>query len=180
MCHLCAIDQGRRFGANIARAARQWNARVPSRSLRDSDLSESAATDSESVIIGSGQYRYRVIHDWGKLPAGISLAEGTAVCVDSNDNVYVFNRGKHPVIVFDRAGNFLRSWGEDIGFTRAHGAAIGPDDLLYLTDDHGHAVRKCSPDGNVLMTIGVPNHPAPRFGGEPFNLCTHTALSPRG
>src|SRR5262249_58918384 len=33
--------------------------------------------------------------------------------------------------------------GEDIGFTNAHGAAVGPDDMLYLTDDFGHAVRKC-------------------------------------
>jgi DNA-binding beta-propeller fold protein YncE len=110
----------------------------------------------------------------------MSLYEGTAVCVDSKDNVYVFNRGAHPVIVFDRDGNFLRSWGEDIGFTRAHGASVGPDDLLYLTDDQGHAVRKCSAEGKVLMTIGMPNKPAPRFSGDPFNLCTHTALSPRG
>jgi hypothetical protein len=43
--------------------------------------------------------------------------------VDSKDNVYVFNRGAHPVIVFDRDGGFLRSWGEDIGFVNAHGAA---------------------------------------------------------
>ena len=35
-----------------------------------------------------------------------------AVGVDNNDNVYVFNRGEHPMMVFDREGNFLRSWGE--------------------------------------------------------------------
>jgi len=53
-------------------------------------------------------------------------ATAAAVCVDSKDNVYVFTRGAHPVIVFDRNGKFLRSWGQDIGFTNPHGAAIGP------------------------------------------------------
>ena len=32
--------------------------------------------------------------------------------VDSSDNVYVLNRGEHPVIVFDKHGNFVRSFGE--------------------------------------------------------------------
>jgi DNA-binding beta-propeller fold protein YncE len=32
----------------------------------------------------------------------------------------------------------------------------------------------------VLLTIGIPNKPAPYMSGEPFNRCTHTALSPKG
>ena len=30
------------------------------------------------------------------------------------------------------------------------------------------------------MTIGTPGKPAPAFSGDPFNRCTHTALSPKG
>ena len=116
----------------------------------------------------------------GRAAPGFTYQDGAAVCVDSKDNVYVFNRGDHPVIVFDRDGNFLRSWGEDIGFVNAHGAATGPDDMLYLTDDFGAAVRKCTTEGKVVMTIGTPGKPAPRFSGDPFNRCTHTALSPQG
>lgn len=180
MCHLCAKARHPSFGAISTRATRFLEARSPAKSLGSEAEADTSRVSGESVIIGTGQYRYRVVDAWGKLPPGMSLHEGTAVCVDSKDNVYVFNRGKHPVIVFDRDGNFLRSWGEDIGFTRAHGASIGPDDLLYLTDDQGHAVRQCTPEGKVLMTIGMPNKPAPRFSGHPFNLCTHTALSPQG
>ena len=47
-----------------------------------------------------------------------------AVAVDDKDNVYVFNRGPHPMMVFDREGNFLRSWGEGL-YKRAHGAHCG-------------------------------------------------------
>ena len=138
------------------------------------------ARAAEPVILGKDKYRYQVLENWGELPPGITYGDAAAVCVDSKDNVYVFTRGAHPVIVFDRSGKFLRSFGQDIGFTNAHGAFAGPDDMLYLTDDLGHAVRKCTPDGKVLMTIGTPKTPAPAFSGDPFNRCTHTALSPKG
>jgi DNA-binding beta-propeller fold protein YncE len=83
------------------------------------------------------------------------------------------------MIVFDRQGKFLRSWGEGL-FVRAHGLHIGPDEHLYCTDDGDHTVRKCTLDGKVVLTIGIPGKPAPYMGGEPFHRCTHTALSPRG
>ena len=117
--------------------------------------------------------------DWGKLPDGWVLDDAAAVAVDSKDRVYVFNRGEHPMIVFDRDGRFLRSWGEGL-FKRAHGLHIGPDDTLYCTDDGDHTVRQCTTEGKVLLEIGLPNKPAPYMSGLPFNRCTHTALSPSG
>jgi DNA-binding beta-propeller fold protein YncE len=132
-----------------------------------------------SVILGSGEHRYRVEEGWGTLPEGWSFHEVAAVGVDRSDNVYVFNRGEHPMIVFDRDGNFLRSWGEGM-FPRAHGVHMAPDDTIWLTDDGAHCVRRCTPDGKVLMTLGVPGTPAPFMSGQPFCRCTHTALSPKG
>jgi DNA-binding beta-propeller fold protein YncE len=137
------------------------------------------ALASGSMTLGTGDYRYEVIEDWGHLPDGWSLQDVAAVAVDHKDQVYVFNRGAHPMIVFDREGNFLRSWGEGV-FTRAHGIHIGPDESLYCTDDGDHTVRKCTLDGKVLLTIGISGEPAPYMSGEPFHRCTHTALSPRG
>jgi hypothetical protein len=135
---------------------------------------------AKPVILGDGDYRYEVLPHWGDLPPGYHYKDATSVCVDSQDRVYVFNRSAHPVIVFDRRGKFLRSWGEGAGFVNAHGAFTGPDDMLYLTDDNGHAVRKFTPAGRLLLTIGTPKSAAPAFSGEPFNRCTHTALSPSG
>lgn len=132
-----------------------------------------------TTILGSGQFRYEVIENWAKLPDGWIFKDVAAVAVDSKDRVYVFNRGEHPMIVFDRDGNFLRSWGEGV-FNRAHGLHIGPDESLYCTDDGDHSVRKCTLEGKVLLTIGIPGKPAPYMSGEPFHRCTHTALSPKG
>ena len=132
-----------------------------------------------TTLLGDGRFRYEVKADWGKLPDGWELNDVAAVAVDKKDQVYVFNRGAHPMIVFDRQGNFLRSWGEGL-FKRAHGVHIGPDEHLYCTDDGDHTVRKCTLEGKVVLTIGIPGKPAPYVSGEPFNRCTHTALSPRG
>ncbi|MGH7112948.1 MAG: peptidyl-alpha-hydroxyglycine alpha-amidating lyase family protein, partial [Stellaceae bacterium] len=132
-----------------------------------------------AIIVGDGDYKYRIIEDWAKLPDKWSFKEVGAVGVDGKDNVYVFNRGEHPVMVFDRDGKFLRSWGEG-QYPRAHGVHMGPDDSIYLTDDGGHFVRKCSLDGKVLLELGVPGEPKPYMSGEPFHRCTHTALSPKG
>jgi DNA-binding beta-propeller fold protein YncE len=195
MCRWCALTR-RQFLQSLAAAAVGATATATAASQRSGEprpggaaaagsamlavAGVAAAEAAEPVILGAGQYRYRVVEGFGELPSGMTYGDAAAVCVDSKDNVYVFTRGAHPVIVFDHHGKFLRSWGEEIGFVNAHGAAIGPDELLYLTDDFGHAVRKCTPEGKVLLTIGTPKVPAPPFSGDPFNRCTHTALSPRG
>jgi DNA-binding beta-propeller fold protein YncE len=130
-----------------------------------------------SAVLGSGEHRYRVLEGWAKLPDKWELNDVAAVAVDSKDQVYVFNRGEHPMIVFDRDGNFLRSWGEGV-FRRAHGLHIDRHDNLYCTDDGDHTVRRCTTAGKVELVIGVPGKPAPFMSGEPFHRCTHTALSP--
>jgi DNA-binding beta-propeller fold protein YncE len=129
--------------------------------------------------IGSGDFAYKAEHGWGKLPDGYEFGDVAAVGVDRWDNVYAFHRGEHPMVVFDKEGNFLRFWGDGI-FNRAHGVHMGPDDTIYCTDDGDHTVRKCTPDGKVLLQIGIPGKATPYMTGEPFNRCTHTALSPQG
>ncbi len=73
------------------------------------------------VVIGENGFNYWVSgENWGQLPEGWFYREGTAVAVDSKDQVYVFNRGTIPMIVFDTDGNPLRTWGDGI-FTNPHG-----------------------------------------------------------
>ena len=55
--------------------------------------------------------------------AGVMLARSTAIVTDSQDRVYLFNRSDHPLIVLDRDGNYLNSWGEGV-LTDAHGMFI--------------------------------------------------------
>ena len=58
-----------------------------------------------------------------QMPLGkpaLAEADVAGVATDSQDRVYVFNRGEHPVMVFQADGTFLSSWGEG-EFVRAHG-----------------------------------------------------------
>jgi len=65
-----------------------------------------------AVQLGSGEYLFDVNENWAKVPAEIVLGDCAAVGVDRQNRVYAFNRGEHPVAVFDAEGNLLRTWGE--------------------------------------------------------------------
>ena len=80
------------------------------------------------TILGSGEHRYRVVKNWAKLPEGWNLTDVASVAVDSKDRIYVFNRGAHPMVVLDREGSFITSWGEGL-FNRAHGLHIDTEDI---------------------------------------------------
>ena len=110
--------------------------------------------------LGKGDWTFEVQESWAKIPDEIVLGDCAAVGVDSKDNVYAFNRGDHPVAVFDKAGNLLRTWGEGV-FTRPHGVHVAPDDTIWLTDDGDHTVRHCTLEGKILMTLGVPGNVPP-------------------
>ena len=113
----------------------------------------------KKVFVGEIPFRFEADANWARLPEGYSWPEVAAVGCDSQDRVFVFNRGEHPVMVFDRHGSFLYSWGEGV-FARAHGLTIGPDDSVYCTDDLDHTVHKFTAQGRLLQTIGVPNQPS--------------------
>jgi DNA-binding beta-propeller fold protein YncE len=139
---------------------------------------------------GCERFGYQALDRWPRLPAGWGWTEVAAVATDSHDRVYAFNRGPHPVIVFDRDGNFLASWGEEV-FSRPHGIFIGPDDSVWCADDVDHTVRKFTADGRLLLTLGESGKPSDtgvsgmdyrtiqRIAG-PFHYPTNLALSPQG
>ena len=75
------------------------------------------------ATLGDAGHTYDVSgEDFGALPDGWTYREAAGIAVDDRDNLYVFNRGGHPVIVLDRDGKVLRSWGEGV-FTNPHGIA---------------------------------------------------------
>ena len=138
---------------------------------------------------GAHRFEFEVIRGWQQLPEGFSFVEVAGVAVDSQDHVYVFNRGEHPVIIFDKEGRFLNAWGEGI-FSSPHGIFIDRNDSLYLTDDYDHTVRVFDAAGNQKMLLGEPGVAAATgykigespvlFGGKPFNRATNVATARNG
>jgi DNA-binding beta-propeller fold protein YncE len=135
-------------------------------------------------------FGYEADDQWAKLPAGWAWTEAVAVAADNQDRVFVFNRGEHPVGIFARDGVFVGSWGEGL-FVRPHGLFIGPDNAVYCTDDADHTVRKFTPDGRLLLTLGTRGRPSDTGAasldyrtilraGPPFHYPTNVALSAQG
>jgi DNA-binding beta-propeller fold protein YncE len=144
---------------------------------------------------GSGKYRYELVDPWAKLPEGESFVDVCGISIDSEDRIYVFNRSKRPMIVFDRDGNEIYSWGENL-FKRPHGSCMTDDGHIYLTDDYSHVVYKFNKEGDLLMTIGNMDKPSDtghhwgldiferissiKRGAGPFNMPTGVAISSTG
>ncbi len=133
-----------------------------------------------SVTVGSGNFTYEALSEWESLPEGMRLIECPGVAVDASDQVYVLTRNpENPVLVFNREGDLLQTWGQGIFSSRTHGIHIAPDGSIFCVDDGTHTITKFSPEGELLLTIGTPNQAATKWGGEPFNRPTHVAVSAR-
>ena len=128
--------------------------------------------------IGEGRFAYETEENWAKLPEGYEFPDASGVTVDSKENVYILNRGPHPVIVVDNDGNFVRSWGEGEFDARAHGIHASPDDYIWTVNDNQHCIKKYTPEGKLVLTIGVEGQEAEKWSGRPFNRPTNMAISP--
>ena len=129
------------------------------------------------MIFGQGTHQYTVEEDWWSLPEGWEFGWIPAVAVDSQDRVYVYSRSDHPMVIFDRDGNFLTAWGDDI-LKDAHGIFIDAEDNIYCVERETHVMHKFTTDGELLMTLGTMDKPGAT--GKPFNLPTDLALGPDG
>lgn len=129
-----------------------------------------------------GRDRYQVVDGFFRRPMGWTFVEVADVAVDRDDNVFVFCRGTHPVMIFDREGRFLDAWGEFGAnyFTFPHGISVGVDGFVYTADSRDHTVRKWTADGKLVLTLGTAFQPAPASTGQPFNRPAHATVASNG
>jgi hypothetical protein len=158
---------------------------------------------SKAPVLGEGAYTYEAIHDWGELPPGLKWGNTHAVAEDSQGHLYVHHTvhatstTPDSIVVFDRKGKFVRSWGA--GFRGiAHGMELrkeGRDEFLYLTLNAANpkmtpqppthaAVVKATTRGEIVWTIAGPPDvdaykPGPDGAAKRYNP-TNVALAPNG
>ncbi|MCA9239452.1 MAG: hypothetical protein KDA37_04605 [Planctomycetales bacterium] len=121
-------------------------------------------TDTE-IILGEGDYRYRVTHDWLQLPRKYSWQTTHNVAVDSQGLVYVIHQGHkdekdHPTIfVFDPQGAYIRSFGAEFR-GGGHGIEVrqeaGQDFLYVAAYKEVKAFAKLDTQGEVVWTQKAP------------------------
>lgn len=87
------------------------------------------------------------------IPAEVKLGPMSAVEVDRKGNTYVLHRGEPPLLAFDSRGNYKGGFGSG-QFKVAHGLRADRDGNVWTTDNGLHVLRKFSPKGVVLATLG--------------------------
>ncbi len=127
--------------------------------------------------VGSGSHTYEVVENWAKLPPDISLGWIGGVATDSAGRVFCFCRGTHPMIVFDREGNIIDHWGDDL-INHPHGVFLQGEDTLWLTDRFAQVVWVYNTEGELQRKLGYP-YIAGEYGCH-FNHPTNTYVTPDG
>jgi hypothetical protein len=120
---------------------------------------------------------YKSDPNWPTLPPGWTFEETPGVAVDKREHVFVFHRGPHSIIEFDKDGNVVRSWGDGV-FVRPHALEFDPEGNLWAVDDQGHMVVKMDDKGRVRMVLGRKNTKGE--GNDTFNRPTDIAFGLNG
>ncbi|MBI5086372.1 MAG: hypothetical protein HZB13_17475 [Acidobacteria bacterium] len=147
---------------------------------------------SKRPVTGSGAHSFEVIHDWGELPRTIRYGNTHGVCVDAQGHVYIHHtvnaasESDDTMVVFDRKGKFVRSWGMEFK-GGAHGLTIrkeGRDEFLYLCDTKRALVAKYSLKGEKVWEVGYPEEsPSYKPGADGKRIKyspTNLAIAPNG
>ncbi|HEV8129948.1 MAG TPA: hypothetical protein VGQ81_01750 [Acidobacteriota bacterium] len=146
---------------------------------------------SARPVLGSGEYTYEAIHDWGELPRTIKYGNTHGVCVDRQGYVYVHHTvhstSESTMVIFDPDGKFVKSWGREFK-GGAHGLLIrkeGSEEFLYLCDIKRNIVVKTALNGEVIFTLGYPKesdkYPLDTEGKPAIKYSpTNLAIAPNG
>ncbi|MEM7417266.1 MAG: peptidyl-alpha-hydroxyglycine alpha-amidating lyase family protein [Gemmatimonadota bacterium] len=144
-----------------------------------------------------------VVQNWGELPEGREWGSTAGIDIDPIDgHIWAYERcgagtfgagapitcetnPVDPIFKFDRnTGEVLANFGGDLMVT-PHGIHVDAEGNVWVTDfagnlerTRGHQVFKFSPEGEVLLTLGVAGQP----GSEPgqFNQPNDVVTGPDG
>lgn len=90
---------------------------------------------------------------------GWELGMVSWISADDQGLIYLIHRGEiDPVVVLDRDGRLIRSWGTGL-FQLAHSIRIAPDGTVWTVDANTSVVRKFSPDGRELLMVSIGDIP---------------------
>jgi peptidylamidoglycolate lyase len=121
---------------------------------------------------------YVVDPDWPNRPAELGPRGAVpGVAVDAEDRIWCVERGEVPVQVYSADGQLVSSWGRG-EFGSAHSIRFDRDGNVWISDFAQHVVKKFTPEGKLLLTLGTPGE-----AGEDethFNRPTDTAITPAG
>ena len=126
-------------------------------------LSALAASD-DPLVTGTGDFRFRVEHDWLVPPGSIRWGDTHGLAQDKAGRIYVSHtvgansEKKDAIVVFGPDGKFLSSWGERFA-GGGHGLDLREEngvEYLYHCDVNRRKLAKTTLDGTLVWEVGAP------------------------
>ncbi len=117
-----------------------------------------ARGQDQTVVLGQGDFRYRIVPGWGMLGEATPVANCHGIVCDREGNLILLtDETRNNFIVYSPQGKFLHKWGSE--FPGAHGLSLVVEngrEVLYFTDLKRHRVFKATPSGETLGEWGWP------------------------
>ena len=130
---------------------------------------------------GAAGASYQLVEHWGQIPNGAKWGVMSAVAVDGQDNVYLFQRSDPvaKIMVFDSSGKFLREFGEG-SFVYPHGIHVQRDGSVWATDRQMQQALEFNPMGKLLMSVGEKNGKGDESSMDKFNGVSDIVMAQNG
>ena len=138
--------------------------------------------DLSTLVIGHGDFRYRVEADWcDASPERTPVKNCHEMVMDRRGRlIMITDEVQNNVLVFDKSGRLLESWGTR--YPGGHGLTLweaGEEEFLFIADFDRGIVDKTMLDGRVLLTIDHPRTVGAYAEEDRFHP-TETAIGPDG
>jgi DNA-binding beta-propeller fold protein YncE len=182
------------------------------RNLRSFVVAVCVVLGASEVGVGQGPYK---LVEWpapatsaAGFAAPWNLIQASSVAISSRGTILVFHRGAHPVLEFDSAGKFIRSWGDGLisegkvaaipkehwspershysavygpagcMACGAHSIRVDPQGNIWVVDAAAHVIYKTTEEGKELMRLGTRGTSGATR--STFNLPTDIAFAANG
>ena len=104
-----------------------------------------------------------------KLPDSWYLGEVTGLEFLRSGDLVVFNRGQHPLMIFNHKGQFKRELGMGL-FRVPHGLFVDKQGYIWTTDQETHQVLKMDTTGKIHLILGRRDFPGTGWFDNGYQL----------
>lgn len=136
----------------------------------------------KDLVIGHGDYRYKVDLNWGHLDKTMYPVKDCheMVYTQKGHIIMLTNETNNNIIIYNKDGKLIDTWGST--YPGGHGLTLsneGGEEFLYITDTERHEVIKTDLRGREVMILPYPRASSRYLKSDEY-LPTETAISANG
>ena len=102
-----------------------------------------------------------------------------SIAADGRGSILALRRADPPVLVFNRNGELLDSWGDGL-FPNNHSIDVDHEGSVWITDRTNNMVHKYTMDGRPLMSLGTKGVTGDKDSTDAFDGPGDVAVAPNG